>query len=99
MYTEAIISITHYDNETTGYTTYHGHGNYYTIFAITSGPYGAGTLEGVSVQTWDYDNNRNPKSMNWGNATFQSGTGDLKGIKMVYTWTLPGKYVGEIVLP
>ncbi len=97
-YSEAIISITHYDNETVGYTTYHGHGNYRILYNITSGPYGAGTLEGVSVQEWDYDYQRTAKNMIWGNGTFQHGTGDLEGVKMTYTFTL-ATYTGEITLP
>lgn len=98
LYSEAIISITHYDNETLGYTTYQGHGNYRMLYTITNGPYGAGTLEGISIQEWDYNFQRTPKNMIWGNGTFQHGTGDLDGIKMEYTFTL-GTYKGEIILP
>jgi hypothetical protein len=98
MYTEAIISITHYDNESFGYTTYHGHGNYRTVFTITEGPYGAGTLEGVSVQEWDFNVARTPRNLLWGNGTFHSGSDDLKGVRMVYTF-INGVYTGEIISP
>ncbi len=98
MYSEAIISITHYDNTTVGYTTYYGHGNYRILYTITSGPYGAGTLEGVSTQEWDYNKDRTPKNLIWGNGTFQHGTGDFEGVRMVYSFTL-ATYTGEIILP
>ncbi|MGE5638444.1 MAG: hypothetical protein ACM3WQ_07040 [Chloroflexota bacterium] len=95
----AIISITHYDNETVGLTTYHGNGNYRIFYDITSGPYGAGTLEGVEVEYWDYNYQRTPNRIGWGNATFHSGTGGFEGVKMTYTFTTPGSYVGEMILP
>ena len=99
LYSVAIISITHYDNETVGYTTYHGHGNYRYLYTITSGPYGAGTLEGVSIQEWDYDSTRTGiKNSIWGNGTFQHGTGKLEGVRMVYSFKM-GTYTGEIILP
>jgi len=97
-YSEAIISITHYDNETAGYTTYHGHGIYRLLYNITEGHYGAGTVEGISHQEWNYDYQRTPKNLLWGNATLQHGTGELKGVKMVYDFKL-GIYTGEIILP
>jgi hypothetical protein len=105
---EAIISITHYDSETLGHTTFHGHGNYREIFTITSRPYGAGTLEGIRVMGWDFDISRpvNVRYHLWGNGTYQHGTGDLEGIRMDYTVDImqvpPNrieKHSGEIILP
>ncbi len=108
VYWEAIISITHYDNETLGYTTFHGHGIYRDVFTITSGPYGAGTLEGIRVMEWDFDISRptNIRYHLWGNGTYQHGTEDLKGLRMDYTVDImqvpPNRietYTGEIRVP
>ena len=108
VYWEAIISVTHYDNETLGYTTFQGHGNYREIFTITGGPYGAGTLEGVRVMEWDFDISRpaNVRYHLWGNGTYQHGTGDFEGMRMDCTIDImqvpPNRietYSGEIILP
>jgi hypothetical protein len=72
IYYETIISVTHYDNQTTGYTTFSGHGNYREVITITKGPYGAGTIEGIRVMERDFDISR-PVSTRyhlWGNATY-----------------------------
>ena len=97
-YSEALISITHYDNETLGYTTWNGGGVYRILYNITSGPYGVGTLEGISTQKWDYDFQRTPKNVLFGNATLQHGTGGLRGVRMVYDFNA-GVYTGEVILP
>lgn len=108
IYYEAIISVTHYDNLTTGYTTFNGHGNYREIITITNGPYGTGTLEGIRIMEWNFDISR-PVSTRyhlWGTATYQHGTGDLDGIRMVVsidTYQVnPNRistYTGSIILP
>jgi hypothetical protein len=87
IYYEAIISVTHYDNQTTGYTTFSGHGNYKEVITITNGPYGTGTIEGMRVMQWDFDISR-PVSTRyhlWGNATYQHGTNGLEGVRMEVT--------------
>ena len=93
---------------TLGYTTFGGHGNYREVYTITSGPYGAGTLEGIRVMEWDFDISR-PREVRyhlWGNGTYQHGTGDFMGIRMDYSVNSyviqPNRvntYVGEIILP
>ena len=112
VYTEAIISITHVeDPEIYPLTKFHGHGNYRSIITITSGPYGTGTLEGVSVLEWDGDLSMpfGPQTYYyvWGDIVYSRGTGDLKGIMMrqtMFTTTLSPtlastQVTGEIILP
>ena len=108
IYYEAIISVTHYDNQTTGYTTFSGHGNYREVITIANGPYGAGTLEGIRVMEWDFDISRpvTTRYHLWGNATYQHGTDDLQGIRMDVTIDImqvpPNRietYTGKIILP
>ena len=86
----------------------HGFGIYKATLVINNGPYGSGTLEGVSRFSWDYDLRAGVSTRHYdinGITNLQGGTDDLKGIKLDATTYQNGLntvgmiQIGEITLP
>ena len=109
LYSENIISITKFDvyiNGTPAASIGHGFGIYREQYVIDSGPYGAGTLTGITIMQWDIQTVDDPKSYTyWAYCVFGQGTGDLAGIKLTYSLTgtiippAPGLQSGTLILP
>ena len=110
MYSEGIISVTEFEIPPSGTpSTSVGKGGavYKERIVIESGPYGAGTLEGICVMQWDINTVDSPQIYDYvGYSTFGHGTGGLAGIMLKYTTTgsalppyPPGLQEGEMVIP
>ena len=110
MYSEAIISVTKFDVPPSGTpSTSIGHGGaiYKERYVIESGPFGAGTLEGICVMKWDINTVDLPQYYDYvGYSTFGHGTGGLAGITLKYETTgsalppfPPGLQQGIMILP
>jgi hypothetical protein len=91
MYSEAIISVTRFTIPPSGTPpTSVGRGGavYKEKYVIESGPYGAGTLEGICVMKWDINTVDTPPHYDYvGYSTFGHGTGGLAGITLKYKTT------------
>jgi hypothetical protein len=113
MYSDAIISVTKFEIPP-GPAGSVGHGGavYKERYVIESGPFGAGTLEGICVMKWDSNTVDTPKYYDYvGYSTFGHGTGGLAGITLKYKTTgsalpagpglppPPGLQEGIMVLP
>jgi len=110
MYSDAIISVTIFEVPPSGTPpTSIGHGGaiYKEKYVIESGPFGAGTLEGICVMKWDSNTVDTPKYYDYvGYSTFGHGTGGLAGITLKYETTgsalppyPPGLQQGIMILP
>lgn len=115
MYSEAIISVTRFSIAPSGTPpTASGEGRavYKEKYVIETGPYGAGTLEGICVMQWESNTVEEPKFYDFmGYSIFAHGTGGLDGIKLIYQTTgsalpagpglppPPSYQVGTITLP
>ncbi len=91
MYSEGIISVTKFDIPPSGTPpTSVGKGGaiYKEKIVIESGPYGAGSLEGVCVMKWTINTVDTPQSYDYiGYSIFGHGTGGLSGITLKYKTT------------
>jgi hypothetical protein len=91
MYSEAIVSVTKFEVPPSGTpSTSIGHGGaiYKERYVIDSGPFGAGTLEGVCVMKWDINTVDFPQYYDYvGYSTFGHGTSGLAGITLKYETT------------
>ena len=103
MYSEAIISVTKFEVPPSGTPpTSIGRGGavYKEIYVIESGPFGAGTLEGVCVMKWDINTVDTPQHYDYvGYSTFGHGTGGLAGITLKYETTGSGLPAGPGLAP
>lgn len=91
MYSEALISVTRFSIAPSGTppsAAGTGHAVYREKYVIDSGPYGAGTLEGICIMKWESNTVEEPKFYDFvGYSTFARGTGGLEGIKLQYETT------------
>ncbi len=109
LYSETIISVTKFDEYIPGTppaSIGHGFGIYREQYVIDSGPFGAGTLKGITILEWDIQTVNDPKHYEYsGNCVFGHGTGGLAGIKLKYSLTgsivppTPGLQAGIMILP
>jgi len=64
----------------------YGHGIYKVTFVIEGGPYGAGTLEAIERQEWEWDFS-DPNPLNWryeawSSYSLKQGIGDFAGLRV-----------------
>jgi hypothetical protein len=91
LYSEAVISVTKFEIPPSGTppsSVGHGGAIYKEKYVIESGPFGAGTLEGICVMKWDINTVNTPQYYDYvGYSTFGHGTGGLAGITLKYKTT------------
>jgi len=91
-YVETMTSISHISGEMVitpmGELSMYGDGFgiYKVTYIIEGGPYGAGTLEGIGRQEWEWDvsdpNPLNWRYESWGTLSLKQGTDDFAGVKV-----------------
>lgn len=110
MYSEAIISVTKFVVPPSGTPpTSIGQGGaiYKEKYVIESGPFGAGTLEGICIMKWNIDTVNMPQLYDYvGYSIFDHGTDGLSEITLKYETTgsalppyPPGLQQGIMILP